>query len=653
MRRHLAFMLALGNYFAAAILVASLFALFASPASAVIEQVKVGAETIEVGVQARQWAKVNRAPLQYHEGPIDPASYTYAIYWDPAGAYHSDWMRLIDGYLHDVGAASGQLSNPFALNGQYTGPSGTRAGYRSTFRGAYTDNAPYPATNECKESLAQPTCLTDKQIRAELKRFIVAEGLPTGREIVYFVLTPPTVTVCLDEAGTGACSTSDKEIEEEVATEETPNVRGPVANTTGFCGYHSVIEPASKSPIVYGVQPWIAGHAGHVTREIPLANLLPTGAELACQNGHVLFEPNQATSFINFDSYETGLADLIINSLSLEQSDIVVDPMLSNGWFQNGTNAEQADMCRGVFSQGKALPKEEKLEGTEAEKVGNVSINGDSYYLQYAYSSVGVTSGQTDVCWSEVELVPHFTATNPVEHSDIVAFDALESSMTLDANPRELKLDEPYTVPIYKWEFDDGTSTGPSASVASVFHSYRQGGEYKVTLTVTDSGGNVRSSTQTIDVNPLPPPPASTPSAGSSNPAVPGLAAVSGPGAGAGPQGFTLTALLIPESRKALLRYGVALRASANQPADGVASIFISAGEARNAHIYFRRGESRVVVGRGTIKGLSAGTGTFHLRLSKKVMARLRSLRRVVLTVQLLALDKSGQRRMVTVAGRY
>ncbi len=646
MRRYFTFMLALGNYSGVAILVAALFALFVSPASALIEQVKVGSETIEVGVQARQWAKVNRAPLQYHEGPIDPASYTYAIYWDPTGAYHSDWMRLIDGYLHDVGAASGQLSNPFALNSQYTGPNGTRAGYRSTFRGAYTDNAPYPATNECKEPLAQPTCLTDKQIRAELKRFIAAEGLPTGREIVYFVLTPPAVTLCLDETGTGACSTSDKEIEEEVATEETLNKPGSAANTTGFCGYHSVIEPASGSPIVYGVQPWIAGHAGHVTREIPLANLLPTGAALACQNGHILFEPNQATSFVHFDSYETGLADLIINSLSLEQSDIVVNPLLSNGWFQNVTNAEQADMCRGVFSPVKEITKEEKLEGTHAEKVGNESINGDSYYLQYAYSSVGVTSGQANVCWSGVELLPHFTATNPVDHSDIVAFDALESSMTLDANPRELKLDEPYTVPIYKWEFGDGTSTGPSSSAASVLHSYRGGGEYRVTLTLTDSGGNVGSITQTIDVNPLPPPapPASSGTASGSS------SAISGPG---GPTIFTLTALLIPESRSALLRNGVALRASANQPADGVASIFISAGEARHAGIHFKRHQSLVVVGRGTIKGLSAGTGTFHLRLSKKVMARLRRLGRVVLTVQLLALDKSGQRRMVTVTGRY
>jgi hypothetical protein len=111
--------------------------------------------------------------------------------------------------------------------------------------------------------------------------------------------------------------------------------------------------------------------------------------------------------------------------------------------------------------------------------------------------------------------------------------------------------------------------------------------------------------------------------------------------------------ILIPESRKALLLHGIALKASANQPADGVASIFISASEAKQAGIPYKRHASSVVVGRGTIKGLSTASGSFHLRLSKKVMVRLRQLRRVVLKVQLMALDARGQRQIVTVAGRY
>src|SRR6202035_5341409 len=114
----------------------------------------------------------------------------------------NDWMTLIDRYLHDVGAASGQLTNLFSLNGQYTGPNGTRASYQSTFRGAYTDTAPYPTTGRCVEPKGQPTCLTDAQIRVELKRFVEANHLPTGGNVIYFLLTPPTVTVCTDAGGT-------------------------------------------------------------------------------------------------------------------------------------------------------------------------------------------------------------------------------------------------------------------------------------------------------------------------------------------------------------------------------------------------------------------------------------------------------------------
>lgn len=128
------------------------------------------------------------------------------------------------------------------------------------------------------------------------------------------------------------------------------------------------------------------------------------------------------------------------------------------------------------------------------------------------------------------------------------------------------------------------------------------------------------------------------------------IAAVAG---GATPQEFTLTALLIPESKKALLRHGVALKASANEAADGVATVFVSAGEARHAHIRFRKGESLVMVGRGTIKGVSSSSGTFRLRLSRSVMKRLRRLRRVTLTVDLLAIDKGGEKRIVKLVGRY
>jgi hypothetical protein len=209
----------------------------------------------------------------------------------------------------------------------------------------------------------------------------------------------------------------------------------------------------------------------------------------------------------------------------------------------------------------------------------------------------------------------------------------------------------------YQWQRCDATGESCTAIAGATGATYTPTGDdvghtLRVVVTASNAPGTgTATSAQTAVVAIHPVVPASGSALLSAPPAAPNLiAAVSG---GATPQSFTLTALLIPESRKGLLRSGVALRASANEPADGVASIFISAAEARHAHIRFKRGESLVMVGRGTIKGVSASSGAFHLRLSKRVMAKLRRLHRVALTVELLAVDKAGERRTVKLAGRY
>jgi PKD domain len=640
-----------GTVAAIAVTVASLAVV--APAGAVIVQVKDGAETIEVGVQRRKAPKVEKQRLQWHGGPVDPASYTYAIYWDPVQAYHNDWMRLIDGYLHDVGAASGQSSDVFALTGQYRSADGTRADYKSTFRGAYTDTFPYPAANDCHEPHARAVCLTDKQIRAELTRFIAAGHLPTGREVIYFVLTPPAVTVCLDETGTGDCSTSDKEIEEEATPEGALNKPGPAASATGFCGYHSIVEPAAESPIVYGVQPWIAGHAGHVIQENPLVNELPTGAALACQNGKVLVEPNQASSFSHFNYYETGLADLIDNGLSMEQTDIVIDPRVSDGWYQSTSNLEQTDMCRGVFNPPKEEQKEEKPPPTQALREANESINDHGYYLQYSYSSVAATSGQEDLCWSGVELDPHFTATNLVKGGDIVAFDALESGVTLDANPANLASDEPFTAPTYEWEFGDGASAGPNTE-ASVFHTYQYRGEYTVKLTVTDSGGNVATYKQVVPVSgppaPTPPPtPGVTPGASLPSQSAPSGAS-SGTGTASAPAGApTLTQSVLSRSLSKAIRLGLALHYNVDEQVAGRAEALLNAATAAHLHI---RGHAatglpqgyprEIVIGSAVLVTTRAGQGTLRIRFSKTIARRLAKVHRVKLTLRFVLRNVSN-----------
>ncbi len=633
---------------------AATLALLAAPAGAVIVQVKEGAETVSVGVQPRKLVVAPETPLQYHGGPVDPQSFTYAIYWDPGQEYHSDWLRLIDGYLHDVGAASGELENVFALNGQYTEPSSTsRALYKSTFRGAYTDTFPYPS-NGCSDVKGHAICLTDAQLRTELKRFIESEHLPTGQEILYFLLTPPAVTVCLESGAGENCSTSSKEIEEEAYTQGEPaNHPGSVESATGFCSYHSAIEPSSATPIVYSVQPWIAGHAGHVNQEIPIANMHPTAAELACQNRARLIEPNQETTFIHFDSYETGLADLIINDLSIEQNNIVVDPVL-DAWYQSGTLAEQGDMCQGVYSPLPEQASEEKLPGTEARQVSNEEINGDPYYLQYAYSSVGVTAHQDNICWSGVELRPHFTATNVVGKGDDVAFDGLESAMTLVADPSEIEFaTEPYTVPLYKWEFGDGTMTAATPQ-ASIIHSYSAPGQYTVTLTVTDSGGNVRTFSQTILVGgPASPGTSPTPAGAGGAPTVspapapsPAVTVTPAVGSTAGP---TLTQSVLSHSLSKAARRGLAIKYDVDEQVAGRAEALLEKTTASRLGVKgalavgLPRGYPReVVVGDAVVVTTRAGQGTVRIRFAKAIAKKLAKAHQLKLTLRFVLRNVSS-----------
>jgi len=171
-----------------------------------------------------------------HPGPVMHSVATYAVYWDPQDYYHGDWQEQIDGFLAKLGSASGQLGSVFAVDEQYTDTTNKPAAGGSAFRGAYTDTNPYPETENCTDPHPWtfgvpllmsdvPVCLTDKQIRAQLKTFISEQhGLPTGMGTIYYLFTPPGVTVCLDAGtSTGHCSDFDGTIAEISGYEEAKN----------------------------------------------------------------------------------------------------------------------------------------------------------------------------------------------------------------------------------------------------------------------------------------------------------------------------------------------------------------------------------------------------------------------------------------------
>jgi hypothetical protein len=220
------------------------FLLVAAPAGAVVKKVPtgVGSEEVTVGLQphsvtlhvgasseAKQFANSTGAPVL-------PTNKTYAIYWDPTDNYHGDWQGVIDTFFQNLGAGSGSLDSVYAVDAQYTDAANQHADYASTFQGAYTDTDPYPSSGKCTDphpllgnnypwgEPAEITCLTNAQIETELKLFIADHKLPTGMGTIFYMLTPPGVTVCLDKGGPeGHCSDFNGTLNEIGLYEEEKN----------------------------------------------------------------------------------------------------------------------------------------------------------------------------------------------------------------------------------------------------------------------------------------------------------------------------------------------------------------------------------------------------------------------------------------------
>ena len=208
--------------------------------------------------------------------PVLHQSSTYAIFWDPDYRYLDPWTEVIDQFFQNMGTASGSLASVFAVDTQYTDRTDKPAYYHSAFYGSYADKVPYPSSVGCKDPNPWEvpfaiTCLSDKQVREQLESFILREKLPKGMETIYYVLTPPGVTVCTDEGPSASHCSSD-------------------ATANSFCSYHAAITPTNptagdKNTILYGVIPWVAGSAGD-----PLLNVSNQPPAFQCQDGG--FDPS-------------------------------------------------------------------------------------------------------------------------------------------------------------------------------------------------------------------------------------------------------------------------------------------------------------------------------------------------------------------------
>jgi hypothetical protein len=221
-----------------------------------------------------------------------------------------------------------------------------------------------------------------------------------------------------------------------------------------------------------------------------------------------------------------------------------------------------------------------------------------------------------------------FVGPSAVNQGDVIALDA-------SMGPRQLGV--PATS--YRWSFGDGTTAvGPS-----VEHAYAQARTRTVKLEVTGRAGSVSGYTQTVQVLRSQVARASTASDSAT-----GVAA----GTNSSQPALQVRLLLMPQSLAGVLRSGLAARVTSNQTVAGFAFVSISPAAAKRAHIDAGRGPS-VVIGRGTISRVGAGTATMRLHLANVTVAKLKPLAHVTLTVRLALVAATGDQLAIDTAGQY
>jgi hypothetical protein len=701
------------------------------PAGAIVTTV----ESTSVGLQPRSTS----LPLWVFEhppgqvefanptgNPVVGASNTYAIYWDPTDHYHGDWQHVIDTFFKSMGAASGSLASVFAVDAQYTDAANHRALYKTTFEGAYTDTNSYPVSGcedphplEAKDLIGPvveknhtPVCVTDKQIQQELEQFLVQHSLARGMGTIFYLLTPPGVTVCLDAGGpSGHCS--DYKPSEE-------------SYLNSFCSYHSDVSPTNPTSgdpntILYGVIPWTAGGLadGHLTAKdelIPAYDCQDGGydpsskpieeperkkektvkeeeelaekspAERAKQElkeyleGPHQQEPNQAPCPTPDGYCDTGLADLIVNQISVEQQNIVTNPLL-NAWHDLANSKEATDECRNFFAPvlgGSVSANEDTFAGA----LFNQSLGGNNYYLNTAFNLASQELPYPGIgCLTGIRLEPKFTAPHPVNANEVAGFDGMESDITLNAGVVFSPEGVPHTTyATYTWNFGDGSppvsgyaagapsENSPAVSpcvapwespcAASTFHTYQYGGTYTVTLTVTDVGGNTASfSEPTTVVGPSPPsssPSGGTPSGGGAASTLAPLTTMAAPPAQTAAPSPTpapvLGAVVQSKSLKKAVRSGLSVRYTANEQVAGSIQVLLDATTAKRLGVHgatatgLPAGTPRsIVVGTAVLVTTRAGQGTIRVKFSARTAARLKHVRKLKVTLRLFARNASRQ----------
>jgi PKD domain len=666
----------------AASLAATLFA--TAPARAVVTEVS----GTKVGLQPRTETLggegAERATFSNESGNVVLHGNVgdYAIYWDPNDPteFDHEWVANIDGFLHELGEA--HTDTPFGVLAQYRDRSNEVVPFHALFKGAYSDTVKFPAGKCTDPKNAGTRCLTDAQLREQLQSFIAVHDLPKGMGTIYYLLTPPGTTVCLDAAGTHCSdySLSAKEI--------TEGKRESVSYKNSFCSYHSDINADNAvegdgSTILYAAIPW-TGETGSYdcqdggwnpekhgekkeapkelsakeeeAREKQLAEDPPQKRaeeeEARRLEGPHVEEPNQGTPAEN---YTEALSDLLVNQIAEEEMNTVTDPLLAS-WHDAKGN-EATDVCRDRFAStageggsggeiaGSAAAKRE----TEAGTLSNVTVGAQRYYINNVFSRA------EDGCSGGLGLVAAFTPPNPVNAGEIIGVDGMESEVSLiTTDAFGLSGPPTPTFATFSWNFGDGTPEvqgfAPGAPTceapwlspcaASAFHAYEYGGVYDVTLTITDVDGNKTDVTHLVTVDGPPPP-------GSAGAGSGGSGNSTGSGSSTAAAGTVLpapiaAAAIVRQALQTVLRKGLLVSYSVNEQVAGRFEVLLSSAVAHKLGITGTPATelpagspSELVIAKAILVTTKGGHSAVHIQFSKRTAARLKRVHKVSLMLRL------------------
>lgn len=577
------------------------------PAGAVVTP--VGGQTYGVEPESSAAASKPTTPLTYEGGPVVHSNAPYAVYWDPKDAY-AEWEGFTAGFLETVGRASGSLGNVYAVVTQYGDASG-KAAYSSSFHGAHTDVDQFPTTENCSVGT---TCLTDAQIQAELTKYIAANHLPTGLNPIggptpiYFMFTPPGVTVCLESGVSGHCSKT--------------------GTSAPLCSYHSYMS-VEGATVLYAVQPWTV--------------------RSGCQNGSALQEPNKTE------------ADAIVTQVASQQIASVTDPLFTAWHDTSGVENEVPDKCRNQFSPfGGALGEE-----------FNQTVEGTPYYLNDEFNQAALYDPYPGIpCLTGVTVTPRFTAPNPVHSEEWVTFNATESYVDLGIAKYRWEFGDGTTAevdcegrtPTYHYAPAECSATsgiGSPNPVASVVHKYEYAGSYSVMLTVTDDGGHEASTTRFITVFGQARPVAGAPAVGSTSTTASSSSSATTTSSSAASAGTTPGPVIAPpvaaeavvsHSLRSVLRHGLVIRYSVNEQVAGRFEVLLNRALARHLGIGGTPAAglpagmpAQLVIAKAIVVTTAAGRSTVTIQFSKRTASRLARLHKVTLMVRLIVRNAASR----------